>query len=110
MRRRIDNAARRIGSRAMIVAGRGFGAAATALRIGAGWCLNRAADCAILAVRWWRPLVLAGVFGPTMAWASPGDVVHALSGWPSAVAVYLGASVAAALMFGAACGRGGWGR
>lgn len=106
MRRRIDTAARRVGSRAMILAGRAFQGAASALRVGAGWCLIRAADCAILALRWRKPLALAAVCAPTAAWAAPH--AGALAGWPAAVALYLGASIAVAMLFGAACGRGGW--
>lgn len=55
----------------MIVAGRGLQAASVALRIGAGWCLNRAADCAIIALRWRRPLLAGLVAVPVLAWAAP---------------------------------------
>jgi hypothetical protein len=68
----------------MIVAGRGLQAASVALRIGAGWCLNRAADCAIIALRWRRPLLAGMVAAPVLAWAAPpagSDPNSAAAAW-----------------------------
>lgn len=58
----------------MILAGRGFQGVSTALRLGAGWCLNRAADCAIVAMRWRRPMLAGVIAVPMLAWAAPPPV------------------------------------
>lgn len=74
----------------MFVAGRGFGVAGDVLRCGsagmrraAGWCVNRAADCAIVAVRWWKlPALAAAVAIPALAAPPPGaDPNSATAAW-----------------------------
>lgn len=68
----------------MILAGRGFQGISTALRLGAGWCLNRAADCAIVAMRWRRPLLAGVIAAPVLAWAAPpagSDPNNAAAAW-----------------------------